>query len=157
MCLEYSLTQKCILEMQSFSIFHYEQLSRSASPPNTCSQGHHTGNNASPCVCSGSTMLPREVNGVFLVLPVEMGFPQTHMCSSETRQLWDTSQCDQNQHPKLSQTPQSGSTRQALLSRVKRLYIRDELLEQEEITEGDFSPTHCLSFSSLNQSVSQYY
>lgn len=140
--------------MQSFSIFHYKQLSRSASPPNTCSQGHHTGGAATPCVCSGSTLLPLEVKAVFLVLPVEMGFAQMCICSSETRQLWDTTQCDWNQHPKLSQIPQSGSTRQALLSRVKRLYIRDEL-KQEEIMEDNFSPTHCLSFSSSNQSVSQ--
>lgn len=76
--------------MQSFSVFPYEQLSRSALPPNTCSQGHHTGDTASPCVCRGSTLLPREVKGVFLVLAVEMGFAQMCICSSETRQLWDT-------------------------------------------------------------------
>lgn len=141
--------------MQSFSILHYKELSRSALPPNTCSQGHHTRNAASPRVCSGSTLLPLEAKGVFLVLPAEMGIAQMCICTREIRQLWDTTRCDRNQHPKLSQTPQSGSTRQALLSRVKRLYIRDELLKQEEITEGDFSPTQCLSFSSLNQSIAQ--
>lgn len=71
-CLEYSLAQKCILEMQSFSVFHYEQLSRSASPPNTCSQGHQ-GHCLTSCV-QWLNFAPLEIKGVFLELPVEMGF-----------------------------------------------------------------------------------
>jgi len=40
------------------------------------------------------------------VLPAEMEFTQRFIRSSETRQLWDTTPSDQNQHSKLRQTPQ---------------------------------------------------